>query len=124
MEKAEAKALSDNGLRLQQSLVALRPRVSQVRGLLEVGDYALAQGTLRGVYNVIAEILEKSQLQEPARTRISGLNAVIFDTRNTLVEQIEVVRRSIPEAVSVASTYEKLKVIDDLFGLYTGKPEA
>ena len=110
-----------------QTLSTLRPVVGEIRKSLQLGDYAAVQGALRGMYNILAGTLEKDRLSEvqlskTSRTRIAGLNAVIYDVRETLVHQVELVGRNVLEAAGVASTHEKLQVVEDLFDLYSRSP--
>jgi len=95
-------------------LVSAYGGLGQVRVALQRGNYAVFQGALTGIYNMLGGFIQSSKaLSADRRAKLTAFNQSIFDLRNAIVTQIEINRKDFKTAVEMANADERLKLCEE-----------
>lgn len=70
---------------------------------------------MTGVYNLLGGFVQSSMpLPEDRRVRLTALNEFVFDTRERIVNQIEVKGRDLETAINIIHAHERVDLLKNL----------
>lgn len=102
--------------------ISERQRLENLAGYIDVAreellrDWSKTQGALREFYNRMPAFLEGSGLSEDNKRRLIAVADFVFDTREGLMQGMEVKRLDLEQTIKQYHLREKLELLGEYMG--------
>jgi len=98
-------------------LLSILGCIKEARAHLKSGDFGVAQGALRAVYNSLPGPMENSDyLDQKKKNHLVAIREFVFDVREKLVNYVQVQDKKVEDAMKLSCAYEELDLISKILG--------